>query len=410
MPVENIEQKANRILVIGSIGHPSEVRSYSWEDVKKIPNIADYDVVILDMTTIAYDLLKSITSFKNLNTEKVNKLLISHGTLLIISPTRFNTEERKDILVPNYPWFGGKLMFKEESGERIDFIDEKFNNYFRFVKNWEFIISFPDVIPIAKNRSNDTLAARFKTHNCYILPKPTEITTKEGIDILLEDLFDIKTSGYPEPDWARPIKVPGIDKIEKDIEKFECKKKEMDDKIKNLEEKKKELTKFKKLLFSESYELEKIVRATFREFKANVHDPIEQGKDDGRVITKYGKGVLEIKKKSKSASKKDVRQLDEWVGNCLAEDEEHKGILVINHYGDSPLEEREEPFPDNVEKYAKKVRKQPFCLLTTLQLFDAFCAFKEQKLKADDILKRIFKANGECKLLDNSSVNEEKNG
>ena len=95
MPVENIEQKADRILVIGSIGHPSEVKSYSWEDAKNIPNIADYDVVIIDMTSIPFDLLNKINSLPNLNSVKVNKLLASQGTMIIISPTKFDSEKRK---------------------------------------------------------------------------------------------------------------------------------------------------------------------------------------------------------------------------------------------------------------------------------------------------------------------------
>lgn len=406
MPVENIEQKADRILVIGSIGHPSKVKCYSWDNVEKVPNIADYDVVIVDMTSIPKDLLDRITSIPNLSKDRKNKLLKSKGTMFIIAPTKFKSNEGKEYLVIRYPWFGDSLMFKQESGETIPYIDSKFERYFKYIKSWSFTIPFPKAIPIAKNRYDMLVGAKLESVNCYILPKPTEISTREGINILLEEFYGIKTSGYPEPDWARLIEVPGVDKIEKDIEKFERKKKEMDDKIKNLEEKKKELTKFKKLLFSESFELEQTVRETFRELKAEVHDPTEPGKDDGRVTTKYGKGVLEIKKKSKSASKNDVRQLDEWVGNYLAEGENYKGILIINHYGNLPLEERKKAFPDEIKRFAKTARQEPFCLLTTQELFRAFCSFREKIIKADDILKRIFEANGECKLFNRSSKNK----
>ena len=147
--------------------------------------------------------------------------------------------------------------------------------------------------------------------------------------------------------------------------------------------------------------VEQIVRATFRELGAKVIEPKEKNKEDGWIETKFGKAVVEIKKAAKSASRVDTRQLDNWVGNCIANGEECKGILVINHYGDKPLKERKEPFPSDVRDHAKKARPgNPFCLLTTIELFEAFCAFKKGKVSSDAIFKRIFEADGdECKLI-----------
>ncbi len=93
--------------------------------------------------------------------------------------------------------------------------------------------------------------------------------------------------------------------------------------------------------------------------------------------------------------------MDNWVGNCIANGEKYKGILIINHYGDKPLKERKEPFPSDVKKHAKKARLgNPFCLLTTVELFNAFCAFKKREISSDKIFEKIFEAGGgECKLI-----------
>ena len=78
-----------------------------------------------------------------------------------------------------------------------------------------------------------------------------------------------------------------------------------------------------------------------------------------------------------------------------------KGMLVINHYGNKPLKERKEPFPSDVRDHAKKARPgNPLCLLATVELFNAFCAFKKGEVSSDEIFKKIFEADGEeCKLI-----------
>lgn len=426
-------RKVQKILVIGSTGHPREVQCFKWEEIGKVPNIADFNGVIIDMTSLPVEvvlnkLIKSESKYFTAN--YFRKLFLSGGRIFVIYASIYplfyfpSPQEQRIMFDYWHIWSPIKPHIEEEKGETVKAIAEPYKRYFSAVKSWGFTFksfSYDDgstkylietendrgcfyLQILAKNRYDAILAAKivFRDKNgefCF-LPPPTEVSSKEGINILLEDIFGIKIAEQAEPDWLSEIKIPGEEEMDADVQKALNKIEEENQKIVELKKKKKEITKFKKLLYAKSHELEEIVLLAFQEFGAEVIYPKEKNKEDGWIVTKYGKGVLEIKKKGKSANKDDVRQLNEWVGYCLERGEECKGILVVNHYGDLPLKDRKEPFPNNVKEYAKKARKISFCLLTTVELFKAYCAFKKGEIDGDTIFKRIFEAKGECKLLE----------
>lgn len=418
-----------KIVVVGSRGHPRDVKSYDWLEVARVPNIADQDGVILDMTTLTEEVLKSIAR-KKLSYFTVPyflSLLTSGGKVFAIAmpPKQVarGTYVGATQYFGNFWWNPFSLKITEEQGDTVGHIDERFLRYFECLRAWSFTVTVDvdrqlkllqrlaedigssPVKALAKNRYGKSLGIQIQTSQdndsgFYFLPPPTEISSKAAVDLILEDFFGVKTSESEEPDWVRHIRVPGESEIEDRIHKGLARIQKEQTRIEKERRKQRQVRKFTRLLYTEDDELEGIVRETLSVLGAKVTEPKEKGKEDGWIETKLGKVVLEIKKAAKSASKDDVRQLDEWVGNCLKEGEECKGMLIINHYGDKPLKERKKPFPDNVRKYAKDARREPFCLLTTVELFNAFCAFKEGKISADQILKKMFEADGEeCKLV-----------
>jgi len=422
METQNQDKRLLKILVIGSKGHPREIQCYNWTEIGKVPNIADQDVVIINMTSLTESILEKIISsvseayFKR---DYFVKLLASGGQIFVIAvPTA--RVRIGNITYDNYWWNPFTLDFEREEGYTIENVNNEFQRYFNNVKYWNFTMDFDKSAGIVKDIissfSNEVIHKLAQTRYraplgiqlllptgarfCF-LPPPTEISTNTAIDIILEDFFRIKTSEMPEPDWVKEMKVPGEQEIKKRIEKSLDRIKIEKKKIEKSKQEMQSITKFRKLLYTEDEELEQIVRATFRELGAKVIEPKEKNKEDGWIETKFGKAVLEIKKAAKSASRVHTRQLDNWVGNCIANGEKCKGMLVINHYGDKSLKERKEPFPSDVRDHAKKARPgSPFCLLTTVELFRAFCAFKEGKVLADGIFKKIFEADGEeCKLI-----------
>jgi len=420
METQNQDKRSLKILVIGSKGHPREVQSYNWTEIDRAPNIADQDAVIIDMTSLTKSVLEEIIASESVGYFKSNyflKLFASRGQVFVIAVP---TAEVEDTSYDNYWWNPFTLEFEREKGDTVEKVNDKFQRYFNNVKSWNFTMDFDKSAGIVKDIissfSNEVIHKLAQTRYrapigiqlvppagarfCF-LPPPTEISTKTAIDIILEDFFGIKISEMLEPDWVREIKVPDENKtkgrIKKSLDRIRIEKKEIEKSKQEMQS----ITKFRKLLYTEDEELEQIVWTTFRELGAKVIEPKEKNKEDGWIETKFGKAVLEIKKAAKSASRVHTRQLDNWVGNCIANGEKCKGVLIINHFGDKPLKERKEAFPSDVRDHAKKARPaSPFCLLTTVELFKAFCAFKEGKVSSDEIFKKIFEADGEeCKLI-----------
>jgi hypothetical protein len=159
------------------------------------------------------------------------------------------------------------------------------------------------------------------------------------------------------------------------------------------------LTKFKKLLTENGYALEEIVWETLEELGATVKRPDEPNKEDGWFTDYKGrKAVLEIKGKIKSIATKDVRELEDWVSDGLEKGDDYKGILLGNHFRGDPPENRKEPFPPDVIRFAEK-RQQ--CIVTTTQLFEAFKRVKAGEMKAEAIFDKLMETDGVCELITN---------
>lgn len=216
METQNQDKRPLKILVIGSKGHPREVQCYNWTEVDKVPNIADQDVVIIDMTSLTESILEKIISSVSEAYFKENffvKLFASRGQVFVIAvPTA--RVRIGSITYDNYWWNPFPLELEREKGDTIENVNNEFQRYFNSVKSWNFAMDFDRetnlmerltkefphkklIYELAQTRYRAPIGiqlflptgARF----CF-LPPPTEISTKTAIDIILEDFFAIKIS------------------------------------------------------------------------------------------------------------------------------------------------------------------------------------------------------------------------
>jgi len=119
----------------------------------------------------------------------------------------------------------------------------------------------------------------------------------------------------------------------------------------------------------------------------------------GLQITKVEKPCWKLKERGgrRSIATEDVRQLKDWVSEeGLAKGEEYKGILFGNPFREEQPGKRGEPFPPDVRRFAEK-REQ--CLVTTIQLFEAFKRVKAGKMKPEEIFDKLMETNGVCELI-----------
>lgn len=429
-----------RILVIGSTGHSRQVTSVSWYEA--IPNVADFDVVLVDLTPLSEE-HKLYQTYRDHvpSTESFINLLESGGQAYVITvpPVERIFEDR--LLLSNYSWCPLIPRLKRESGETVEVEEIAFEAYFSALKQWSFYFtsidhtflqewyraarrSQPDLVnvevsvdwePLAVNRYKKPLGVSVTysvTVVCghdlgvsqheispdgsiHFLHPPSQISSKEGLDIILRDLYGIGIR-EPEPEWAARLRVPEQDTIEKEIKEAEdiigAERAKIDAASTELAGRRK----FIELLYQKGERLQELVWEALENISATVTRPTVDNKEDGWVSTPFGEGVLETKSSKGSASFDDVRQLDGWVLNGREKGKEYKGILIGNYFCEKPLTSRRKPFPANVIKEAKK-REQ--CLLTTRQLFEAHCAVQEGT-DGKAFLEKMMKTAGPCTLVE----------
>ena len=460
-----------RILVISSeIGKLASVKTVTWSE--ELPNIADFDVVIMDLVSLHSDVENNRIKLNNLrspNKEAVSKLIESGGELIVISYpatrlTQYVPESvsgqntgvvcgvvpgtpTKQLTMPKSPhdnlYWWSPIPIKNilEKGSSVSVKDTRFQEYIeQGIKKWYYYLELrkrqetfiPDsgyancdywreynVEPIALNRYDKPIAASFtitiKAKPRYvfgesdarvistsgpliILPPPTECTIEESIRFFLAKLYGVALESV-EPEWLQNYNVPGENELEEEIRSLEQKIEEDKREVEQKKKQMKDLTKFKKLLTEADDVLEEIVWETLEELGATVKRPDEPGKSDGKFTDYKGrKAVLEIKGKRgrKSIATEDVRQLEQWVSEELAKGEDYKGILFGNPFREDPPEQRREPFPSDVRGFAEK-RHQ--CIVTTVQLFEAFKRVKAGEMKAEAIFDKLMETDGVCELI-----------
>ena len=130
----------------------------------------------------------------------------------------------------------------------------------------------------------------------------------------------------------------------------------------------------------------------FRALGLVVDDTDEGGRD---LLVSHGDltAVVETKGVKKSASGAHARQLENWVSDHPVDQGEAKGILLINTYRETPIQERTEPrVPQDVLDYSQP---RGHCLLSGLQLLGLALEAKSEPAKVDILVDELFDTAGE---------------
>lgn len=456
--------RKKKILILGAKDFPS-IKCYDWGE-KDLPNISDHDVVILNVVSLTKNFYYFDSSTLKSIKSSLLKLLDSKGTIYAIAcpfKTREITIHKSDNqgkliegrtfkeIINNYMWspIPLEIINEEPPGDTIDKIeDEIFKDYFKHVKEWHFTIkpaikiapkeafdygsliqsyasgSSTIMDAIATDRRGRAIAAKFyyefeavrqinsstinrrtiaESGDFILLPLPTEIDDIEAINYILEKCLGVfqKT---PPPDWAKKFPVPGLNKIESKLGEVENEIKGLEKKKSELEEQEKELASFRELLYETGHPLEEIVRKVFTKLGYTPKKP----KFGEEYIIEFNNifGIIECKGVKKSISRRDFRQLLDYVKNYETEHDvsnlKIKGILIANAWRNLKPEERDthdKPvFPAGESGVIEIAKKHNMALVSTIDLFNIFCKYKEGKIEPRKIVEAIFKADGIVKF------------
>ena len=288
----------------------------------------------------------------------------------------------------------GKEFILTEEGKKCAF--KKYLN--SNSKDWK--LSFRSntyrFIPLALNRDGNTVSFSldYKANN-YFLPflANDEIVFWEIINEILQNKFStpFKTDKWVEDYTFNKLKetISAIDKIHTEINILEEKKE-------NLENKRNHFEKIRNVLLNlDGNILSEVCKEVLEFLGLKIHG-VDLGREDLVFIYNSSYYLIEVKGSIKSASKENVSQLSSHLTEFKNENEvEPKGILLINAWRKLPLEERntkEKPiFPHSIMNLVSLTN---IALITTQQLFVAYCDNLEGKFNLIEFMKKIDDSNG----------------
>lgn len=422
------ENRIPKILVISEGDFPKEVESITWEDIENdtIPNISEYDIVILNFVRMTPQKAKYIVDPYERGLRSIHNLLWSGSELILIADGEHMVTTVDQVTTNIFRILPVSIPFVKEGGETILVEDEKYRDYYKtHVDHWNFYIKHECIFSKddAKNLLSEREVGEFYSPMCELykviarngFDKPISFSIKYGYktsyDVIhrsgpltilqapnktesAESAIKTLLTNYgihiksKAPTWTNDFKVPGEEAVGREIKQLEEDKIKTEEIIRSKEAEKEEITRYKELLFEDGDELRDIVWATLEQmgFTVNRHD---EHKEDGSIQEGKEVAVLEIKGSGKSLKTEDIRQLDDWITDyTLREGKEPIGIFIGNHYRLKKRENRNDPFPPDVLRYVK-ANSRKLSLITTFQLFELFCKVKNGELDADTVRKEI---------------------
>ena len=149
----NKERTPERLLLIGGSGFAG-IDSIPWKS-EAIPNISDYDIVIVSVPHLTADILNKAKSqyFDDMRKAFI-KFLHSRGKLVVLASSYLRVHRPSSYTehLSNYDWSPISFGIPNESGSSIVIKQDMYLSYPRKMKNWSFSFTIPE-----KCLSNDVV-------------------------------------------------------------------------------------------------------------------------------------------------------------------------------------------------------------------------------------------------------------
>jgi len=233
----------------------------------------------------------------------------------------------------------------------------------------------------------------------HLLPPTTLIDRKEAINLLIEDFLGIQQK-TPPPSGIGDILVPGESSLKREIDENLTKIEELRTINSGIQARMDQKIQYKQLLYETGKPLEEICKLTFIALGCEVDDSVE----DFILLKDDKEALVEVKGREGTIPRGDGSQLAQNRRNYITKNDkgmrEVKAILLGNPFRlEFPIKERgkKEPFAPHLVGDAEV---EAMALVSTVELFDAYCAFLKGKVTSDDIINRLFSGVGITHLID----------
>ena len=406
----------------------SGVDAVGWTE--EIPNVADYDNLIIDLVSLSQRLHRGEV-FEEVILRptfgEIQQLIMSSGKVICVTPPE-NPLGPGPVQINPFWWSPIPLVNVLEEGKSRRVLDYKYERYFETgVRIWrsrldlterfeevdpDSVIEF-DITPLVETRYAAPLAGAAymtlqkasgrgfargwhpagKSGPVIVVPATDQVPHCEGIQMLLEDLLGLALE-TPPPRWIPGFQFPGEREIETEIEALSQKRLRMAEEIAGKKENLDSLAKFKRLLYESGTALEHAVWDTLGRLGAKVQPSEVLGKEDRwfHYAPLAQDAAMEVKGHTGSMTTRDARQADDWVSDILERmDKPMKGVLFGNPNRNERPDQRPDPWPDDVVRYAKT---KGLALVTTTQLFDILILSERGETDPEEFFKALFETDG----------------
>ena len=242
------------------------------------------------------------------------------------------------------------------------------------------------------NREKSVLAAQCKD-GLAIIPVVLGMKPVQRATLVLECLREQPIQPEsPPPEWVSEIAVPGKQELDHSLAEKRQLIRATEADIDTLEVSRSKIMGYTKLLYETGAQLEQIVKAVFEKLGATVEN--KKYEDEDLILTWSGEEyIVEVKGIEGELGLRQVRQLLNWTMGAEEQTKKrHKGILVANYKRLSPPKSRRPAsFPENTVENAERFGA---ALVSTVDLFDAFCDHLSGKRSASEILDRLVSGTG----------------
>jgi hypothetical protein len=438
--------KTRKLLLIGATGYnrtKDELRldCVSWDELSKIANVRDYDVLVLNLLSISTEDARKKVDWAKFDTLldfcAASDILTHEGRIVVLGDPRFQIPGPDGKGTKSFlEWTGAAFAWDNQPGDTVKFNDyREFKDYARHLRKWNYSLAgcntnrpvfskqwdydalgrkgwsasvrmhsacsnrYDHALAFCINhRIGDNYHAHISYGSIYFLPE-TSLDEDETLLIVLRDFCDA-ASELPEPEWVLGFNVPGQKAIDDRIAQIKVILAEQQVALEKASTERVKARTCLKLLYEREYALEPVVRDILRQLGAAVEEPVEKNKEDGwiaiQVAGKTYEGVLEIKSaKSDQFSEDGRRQVLDWIerGRTMR-DKNYKGIFIGNSAVTKPLNalsDRPDAFSDGWKKAAKLSQ---ICAMKSEELFLIYLFHKQGKLNLDDFWTKLFATDG----------------
>ncbi|MBP2132616.1 hypothetical protein J2128_000537 [Methanomicrobium sp. W14] len=300
------------------------------------------------------------------------------------------------------------IYISDYTGKEVQCINQKYQDFYKKLKDFFKYRAYYSNLPqqnekttvseifCIENNPNRILGFEWSEGSGKIVFLPYLDLDSEALDILIEAITELENPEKREyflPEWSNNYKIPSEKETSQEIEKLNKELEKIDKDISGKNQRLLELQNMKALFSGDGIPLEEQCLKVFLElgFKQ-----IPGKKNRSDLILSYGDkfAVVEIKGLSKSAAEKNSAQLEKWVSEFIYEhgNKNLKGILVVNGYKDTHLEQRNQPvFPHSMVEFSKK---RDHCLISGLQFACIYFDILKNPEKKPEIVEKIFDTIG----------------